>query len=112
MHAAYKSRESFDAHHTTRHSEQSAFPDQLKAGWFCLTKQFFSIKGRKDVDAIHLGKKGQFEGKISSSAVGAYEKGVDKIKKDFKAKLYNCFPDIRYNILVDDEVDDEADELQ
>lgn len=42
--AAYKSRESSDVHHTTRHSEQSAFPDQLKAGWFCLTKQFFFSK--------------------------------------------------------------------
>ena len=79
-HAAYKSRESFDVHHTTRHPEQSAFPDHLKAGCFFLTKQFFSIKGRKDVDAIHLGKKGQFKGKISSNVVGAYKKGVNKIR--------------------------------
>ena len=71
-------------HHTKRHSEQ----------------------GRKDVDAIRLGKKCQFEGKISSSVVGAYGKGVDKIKKDFKGKLYDCFPDIRYHILVENEGDE------
>ena len=98
--AAYKSKESFDVHHTTHHSVQSPFPDQLKAGWVCLSKQFFAIKGRKDVHALPLGKKGHFEGKISSRVVSSYEKGVDIIRSNFKAKLYDCFPDLRYSILV------------
>ena len=55
--AAYKSRESFDVHHTTCYSVQSSFPDQLKAGCVFLSKKFFAIKGRKDVHAVPLGKK-------------------------------------------------------
>lgn len=99
--AAYKSRESFDVHHTSCHSEQSPFPDQLKAGWFCLTKDFFANRGRKEVKAIPLGKKGAFQDKISSKVVSSYDKGVQIIKDNFKSKLYECFPDLRYDILVE-----------
>ena len=99
--AAYKDKESFDVHHTSRHSEKSSFPDQLKAGWFCMTKEFFANQRRKEVRTIPLGKKGILQDKISSKVIFSYEKGVEKIKKDLKVKLYECFPDLRYNILVE-----------
>jgi hypothetical protein len=66
-----------------------------------LTKEFFSNKGRKDVRAIPVGKKGAFQDKITSKVVSSYHKGEQIIKKNFKTKLYECFPDLRYNILVD-----------
>lgn len=106
--AAYKSKESFDVQYTSRHSEQSPFPDQLKTGWFCLTKEFFSNKGRKDVRAIPVGKKGAFQDKITSKVVSSYHKGEQIIKKNFKTKLYECFPDLRYNNLVDVEEQDSS----
>ena len=99
--SAYKSKESFDVHHTSHHSEQSPFPDQLKTGWFCLTKGFFLSKGRKDVQALPVGKKGAFQDNIASKVVSSYCKGEQIIKRDFKTKLYECFADLRYNILVD-----------
>ncbi|CAB4032916.1 Hypothetical predicted protein [Paramuricea clavata] len=93
--------ESFDVHHASRHSEKSSFPDQLKAGWFCMTKEFFANQRRKEVRTMPLGKKGILQDKISSKVIFSYEKGVEKIKKDLKVKLYECFPDLRYNILVE-----------
>ena len=36
--AAYVGKQGFDAHHSSRHSEQTSFPDQLKGAWFCLQR--------------------------------------------------------------------------
>ena len=38
LRGAYMGKEGFDAHHTSRHSDQTFFPDQLKGAWFCLQK--------------------------------------------------------------------------
>ena len=38
--AKYKSKEGFNVYHTSRHLEQSPFPDQLKGAWFLFKKQF------------------------------------------------------------------------
>ena len=56
--SAYKNKESFDVHHTSCHSEQSPLPDKLKTGWFCLTNGYYLSKGRKDVQALPVAKKG------------------------------------------------------
>ena len=98
--AAYHSKESFDIHHTVRHSEKSPFPDQVKAAWFCLTKSFFAHRGTKEVRAIPVGKKGIYNGKISRKVMNPYEKGVEIIQQNFESKLCNCFPDLRYDILI------------
>ena len=99
--SAYKSPEGFDVHHTLQHSEQSPFPDQLKAAWFCLNKQFFVNKGRKEIAALPIDRKGQFDGKLSDKVVNVYDKGVQIIKDNFKTKIYDCFPDLRYRILTE-----------
>jgi hypothetical protein len=36
----YMGKEGFDMHSTSRHSEQSSFPDQIKGAWFCLKRGF------------------------------------------------------------------------
>ena len=38
-------------------------------------------------------KKGNAEGKIPKNLIHVLEKGQAKIKDDFKAKLYESFPD-------------------
>ena len=59
--SAYQSKESFDVHHTVHHSEKSQLPDQVKAAWFSVTKRFFDQRGRKEVRAIPIGKKGIYD---------------------------------------------------
>ena len=95
----YESRDCFDIHHTTRHSVQSPLPDQIKGAWFCLQKDFFRNKGRKEVKCYPLSGKGAPSGKLQSNFIEAYSKGQEKIKKCFVQKLYECFPDIRYRVL-------------
>ena len=89
-------------HHTTRHSEQDPFPDQLKTAWFCLTTEFFVDKGRQDVPALPTDKKGKYDGKLTACFTDVYDKGVKIIKDNFKSKIYDCFPDLRYRILTED----------
>ena len=95
----YKSKECFDIHHTTRHSVQSALLDQVKGAWFCLQKEFFKNKGRKEVKCYPLNGKGVPSGKHQSNLIDAYSKGREKISQCFVQKLYESFPDIRYRVL-------------
>ena len=86
--ASYMGKDGFDVHHTSRHSEQTAFPDQLKGAWFCLQKGFFTNRGRKEVECYPVDKKGSTEGKIPKNLINVVEKGQAKIKENFKAKLF------------------------
>lgn len=98
--AVYTGKEGFDVHHTSRHSEQTAFPDQLKGGWFCLQKEFFKSTNRQEVKCYPLDKNGNTEGKVPKNLINVVEKGKTKVKETFKTKLYECFPDLRYEILL------------
>ncbi len=97
----YMSKEGFDVHPTSRHSVQSSLPDQLKGAWFCLKRGFFENKGRQEVEHYPLENNGDASGKISKNLICVQQKGREKIKQNFKAKLYDCFPDLRYTILKD-----------
>lgn len=99
LRGAYMGKEGFDVHHTSRHSEQTSFPDQLKGAWFCLQKGFFRSDNRQVVECYPVEKKGNAEGKIPKNWIHVVEKGQAKIKENFKAKLYESFPDLRYEIL-------------
>ena len=97
--AAYVGKQGFDIHHSSRHSEQTSFPDQLKGAWFCLQKEFFKNAKRKDVECYPLDNKGIAKGVLPSNLINIDDKGKKKIKLTFKEKLYDCFPDLRYEIL-------------
>jgi hypothetical protein len=97
--AAYIGRDGFDVHHTSQHSEQTSFPDQLKGAWFCLQKKFFENTKRQEVECYPLDKKGIPDGKLPKNLINVSDKGKAKIKETFKGKLYECFPDLRYEIL-------------
>eukprot|EP00112_Aurelia_sp_Birch-Aquarium-sp1_P018840 Seg4562.2 transcript_id=Seg4562.2/GoldUCD/mRNA.D3Y31 product="hypothetical protein" protein_id=Seg4562.2/GoldUCD/D3Y31 len=97
---AYKSKECFDVHSSTRHSVQTSFPDQLKGAWFCLKKGFFKPNDqRKAINCYPINGKGQESGVLPSNFMNAYEKGKQKIEEKFTEKLYDAFPDARYSIL-------------
>ena len=92
-------KEGFDIHHTSRHAEQSPLPDQVKGAWFCLQKGFFKNVSRKAVECYPLDQKGCAFGKVPQNLLNVVEKGKKKIGERFTAKLYECFPDLRYEIL-------------
>lgn len=95
----YMGKEGFDMHNTSRHSEQSPFPDQIKGAWFCLQRGFFVNAKRKEVECYPVDKKGEAVGKVPQNLLDIVKKGKSKISKQFKAKLYESFPDLRYDIL-------------
>ena len=97
---AYKARDSFNIHHTTRHSVQSSFPDQLKGSWFCLQQEFFKCKGRKEVKCYPPSGKDVPSGRLPANLTDVYEKGQRKIAAAFTQKRYESFPDIRYRVLM------------
>ena len=95
----YVGKQGFDIHHSSRHSEQTSFPDQLKGARFCLQKEIFKNAKRKDVECYPLDNKGIAKGVLPSNLINIDDKGKKKIKLTFKEKLYDCFPDLRYEIL-------------
>ena len=65
---AYGGREAFNVNLTSRHSEQSPLPDQLKGMWFCLKQKFFEPP--EDQDFIpKLSYKGEEIGRVSTTLV-------------------------------------------
>ena len=92
---AYKGKESYDVHHTTRHSVASPLPDQVKGAWFCITQRLFS----KAIDDRPVVFKSDSEEKVPPFCLDVEQKGVQKIKDNFSKKLYDSFPDVRYTLL-------------
>lgn len=99
--SAYMSKEGFDVHHTSRHSVQSALPDQIKGAWFCIQKEFFRNKKRSEIECYPVDNKGCSAGKVPKNLINVLSKGKQKIKDSFTQKLYECFPDLRYQILME-----------
>ena len=99
----YTSKEAFDVHVTSRHSVSEPFLDQLKGAWFCLNKGL--LDPTKSPEAIPvcypidgLGGKG---GPVSKCYLDVQEKGIARVTENFKSKLYDSFPDLRYQLLLD-----------
>ena len=97
---AYMEKDGFDVHPTTSHSVPSSFPDQLKGAWFCVKKGFFERNDREEVECYPLDNGCNASGKVPKNLIDVVSKGKEKIKSNFKAKLYECFPDLRYKILM------------
>lgn len=84
--AAFRAREAFNVHPTTKHTEQDPFPDQIKAMQFILRKKFLKPDiGRNTVEKFN-GK-----GAISSSNVDAYAAGKKKVQDNFNRKFYSIY---------------------
>ncbi|CAB4020812.1 BRCA1-associated RING domain 1 [Paramuricea clavata] len=100
---AYTSKTGFDEHTTTRHSVADPFADQLKGAWFCLRNGLLDPKREpEEIPCCYpLDGQGKPSGKVSKAFLDVTEKGVIKISQNFKFKLYDSFPDLRYQLLTD-----------
>lgn len=102
----YVGKEAFNVHPQTKHTEQSAFPDQIKGMWFCVREGLLEfVEGRKEAIACHAVSKS-----VPKALVSVYDKGVKKVKDNFFRKLHECFPSMRkvtFNRVVDTIEEDE-----
>ena len=98
---AYMNKQAFDVHNTSHHSVQSSLPDQIKGAWFCVQKEFFRNKQRTEIECYPVDSKGNASGKVPKNLVDVIHKGKEEITSSFMEKLYECFPDLRYTILMD-----------
>ncbi len=98
---AYMSKEGFDVHHTSRHSVQSSLLDQIKGAWFCMQKEFFKCKKRTEIECYPVGMNGCAAGIVPKNLIDVISEGEKKVERWYKEKLYECFPDLRYEILMD-----------
>ena len=97
---AYTSKAGFDVHSTTRHSVADPFHDQLKGACFCLKNGLLDpSKSSESPCCYPLDEGGKPSGKVSKSMLDVIDKGVAKISQNFKYKLYESFPDLRYELL-------------
>lgn len=98
--SAYTSRDAFDVHPTSRHAVADSFCDQLKGAWFCLHNGWLDpIKETDGCPGYSVDGQGKVEGKVSQCYAAVEEKGKAKLKDNFESKLYDCFPDLRFELL-------------
>ena len=96
----YTAKDGFDVHPTSKHAVASPLPDQFKGAWFCLKKGFFDRTERQEVECYPLKSGCCASGKVTKNLLDVVAKGKVKIKENFEAKLYDCFADLRYKILM------------
>ena len=93
--SAFSNKEAFDYHPTTKHKEQSSFPDQIKGLWFCVKNNFFSVSSGKVPCQFPLLSPSTIQKPVPKLAINVKEKGEKKVKEKFEAKLHDCFPAFR-----------------
>lgn len=87
--------EPFHFHQTTKHKEQSSFPDVVKGMWFCLVNHFFKASTGKVVFEFPLAGATGPEKAISKSCMDVVMKGEKKVEDKFESKLHESFPSFR-----------------
>ena len=100
---AYTAKDGFDEHTTSRHSVPNPLIDQLKGAWFCLKNGLMDPnKDPNDLPCCYpLDGMGKTKGKVSKTFLNVTEKGMAKIAANLKYKLYDSFPELRYQILLE-----------
>ena len=99
---AYTAKTGFDEHSTTRHSVADPFHDQKKGAWFCLQNHLLDPDNGEEIPCCYpLDKGGKASGKVPKSLLDVEDKGILKVSQNFNFKLYESFPDLRYNLLCD-----------
>ena len=93
---AFMSKNAFDVHPTTKHSEQDPFPDQLKGMWFCMKEKVLAHRDGLNVTKhFPLDGSGPREVQIPKQCSDVYKKGCEKVEKQLSVKLHECFPGVR-----------------
>jgi hypothetical protein len=98
---AYRSKNGFDEHTTTRHSVPDPFDDKVKGAWFCARKGLLkaNVNATEAPDCYPLDCLGKTSGKVLNCFVDVEEKGNAKVKDNFNSKLYESFSDLRFELL-------------
>ena len=92
---AYSDRAAFDHHPTTKHKEQSPFPDQIKGMWFCLKNEFFKVKTGRMPYQYPLKGVCSLQKPVQKTCMQVKEKGEKKVRGKFDEKLHDSFPAFR-----------------
>ena len=100
--SAYQSKEGFDEHTTRRHSVSDSLADQYKGAWFCVKEGLLRPKDNsiEAPDCYPLDNSGKPSGKVANCFIDVEEKGCEKVNDNFKTKLYESFPDLRFELLI------------
>ena len=95
---AYKSKQGFDEHSTTRHSVPDSLDDQIKGAWFCVSKGLLkaNVNATGAPDCYPLDCLGKPSGKVLNCFIDVEENGNAKVKDNFSGKLYESFSDYIY----------------
>lgn len=92
---AYSNKEAFDNHPTTKHKEQSSFPEQIMGMWFCIQNKFFEVSCGKVPYQYPLQGNLPITKPVPKLAMNVKEKGERKVKENFATKLHDCFSSFR-----------------
>ena len=88
--SAFSGHEAFNVHHTSHHTEEDPFPDQLKGMWFCTHKKFF--RPDNDCSTVNVISDTCGEtGILPARLFDVYGKGNEKVKLKFGRKLFDIF---------------------
>ena len=92
---AYSSQQAFDHHTTTKHKEQTPFPDQLKGMWFCIKNGFFKVTSGKIPYQCPVKGVQSLQKPVLKTYFQVREKGEQKVREKFEEKLHDSFPSFR-----------------
>ena len=104
--SACQSKEGFDEHTTRRHSVSDPLADQYKGAWFCVKEGLLRPKDNsiEAPECYTLDNSGKPSGKVDVVLllfnIDVEEKGYEKVNDNFKTKLYELFPDLRFELLI------------
>ena len=88
--SAFSGHEAFNVHHTSHHTEEDPFPDQLKGMWFCMHKKFF--RPDNDCSTVKvISDTCEETGILPARLFDVYGKGKEKVKLNFGRKLFDTF---------------------
>ena len=88
---AFKSREAFNVHPTTKHKEQDPFPDHLKGMWFVLKEDVVScIEGREVVKMFPVDESKPTEVPVPKKCCDIYRKGAKRLRMNLTGNYTNA----------------------
>jgi hypothetical protein len=97
--SVYSHPSGFNYHQTKKHKVQSSLPDVIKGMWFCLRNAFFQMSLGDIPLEFPMQNTSGIQKKVAKSLIGVVEKGEQKVREKFEAKLHESFPLFRSVLL-------------
>ena len=89
--SVYSDPKAFNYHQTTKHKEQSSFPDVVKGMWFCIANKFFEVSEGKVPLEFPVSDTAATTKPVSNSCKEILKKGEKKVVERFESKLHEIF---------------------